>query len=86
MCNSKHAILPVCNGILSLQTTTWEADLQWLLESLKITELQLILINVFSNRRVVILATLNLIHLYFQLKKIIETLNYKTNIKNVQVK
>lgn len=47
MCNSEHGVLLVCSGILSLQTTTWEADLQWLLESLEITELKLILINVF---------------------------------------
>lgn len=47
MCNSKHRVLTVCSGILSLQTTTWEADLQWLLESLEIAELTLILLNVF---------------------------------------
>lgn len=86
MCNSKHAVLPVYNGILSLQTATWEADLHWLLESLEITGLKLILINMFSNRRVVILTRLNVMHLYFQFNTIIETFNYKTNIKNVQVK
>lgn len=86
MCNSKHTVLPVCNGISSLQTTTWESDLQKLLESLEITELKLILINVLSKRRVVILTRLNLIHLYFQFDKIIKAFNYKTSIKNVQIK
>lgn len=42
-----------------MQTTTWEADLQWLLESLEIAELTLILLNVFfSNRKVAILTRL----------------------------